>query len=639
MKKFSLLILFFVFNISISSNLFFKWRVTDKEEEQLKEKISGLFTSNYDLYEKMITNIKTKKKLRSRILSQNPNKDDEDEPILMSSRYSHCQKCIFFVKEMIKIKNQYGFNALYSNSKKELCKLLKNLNIFEIDGCEGLMNIFSPLAIETVFEKYFENYFLCEKIELCPSQNPNKYLDPDDYALNVTKDKKQFYKEKERIKNTTKLRVLQITDIHLDLEYNEKGIANCKYPMCCRDNVTNEDGEEEEEETCGKYGYEGKSDLSKEIFESFLNDSLKRDIDFILWTGDNAPHDIWKGNQEETYKITEKIVKRFNEKYSNKDIYFCLGNHERFPCDNFQDNETELLEKYSSIYKNYLTDGDAFTTFQKNGYYSIKRENDNLVIISINCLLCDSVNFHLINGSKTNTLEMFNWLEGKLKYAEDHNYFVYIINHFPLNGDFNLAECAKRFQALFDRYEYTIRGIFSGHTHKDDIEGITEYFNKDKIIHLNFIAPPLTTFEYMLPSYRIYIIDNETKRVIDYEQYRFDLEGSKKGRCKLYPIGTEKSCWYLAYIASEFYMVHNLSEYDNIIKYRDMEKYVINRYAGSKLGEEYSKDPNWKKIGKCNMITNNFEDYIECCGTSLGVSMDYIALVTAFFIGPLQEKE
>ena len=78
MKKFSLLILFFFFKIAISSNLFFKWRVTDKEEEQIKGKISTLFASNYDLYEKMITNIKTKKKFRSRILSQNPNKDDED---------------------------------------------------------------------------------------------------------------------------------------------------------------------------------------------------------------------------------------------------------------------------------------------------------------------------------------------------------------------------------------------------------------------------------------------------------------------------------------------------------------------------------------------------------------------------------
>ena len=636
MKKFSLLILFFFFKIAISSNLFFKWRVTDKEEEQIKGKISTLFASNYDLYEKMITNIKTKKKFRSRILSQNPNKDDEDEPILMSSRYSHCQKCISFVKAMIKLKNQYGFNALYSNSKKELCRLLKNLNIFEIDGCEGLMNIFSPLAIETVFEKYFENYFLCERIELCPSQNPNKYVDPDDYALNVTKNK--CYKEKEPIKNNTKLRVMQITDIHLDLEYNKDGIANCKYPMCCRDNKINND-EDGEEETCGDYGYEGKSDLSEEIFESFLIDSSsKGNIDFILWTGDNAPHDIWKGNQEETYNITEKIVGKFNETFPNKSIYFCLGNHERFPCDNYQDNEEELLKTYSSIYEHYLNK-EALTNFTFYGYYSIKVDN-NLTIISINCLLCDSVNFHLINSSKAHTIEMFIWLEKELEAAEKDKYFVYILNHFPLNADFNLAECAKRFQALFDRYEYNIRGIFSGHTHKDDIEGITEYFNKDKIIHLNFIAPPLTTFEYMLPSYRIYIIDKETKRVIDYEQYRFDLEGSKNKSCSIKPEkDTDKSCWYLAYIASEFYMVNNLSEYDNIIKYRDMEKYVINRYAGSKLGEEYSKDPNQKKIGKCSMITNNFEDYIECCGTSLGVSLDYTALVTAFFIGPLEEKK
>ena len=117
---------------------------------------------------------------------------------------------------------------------------------------------------------------------------------------------------------------------------------------------------------------------------------------------------------------------------------------------------------------------------------------------------------------------MFNWLENELQKAEDNDEFVYILNHFPLNGEFTLSECGKRFQALFDRYEYNIRGIFSGHTHRDDIEGIHEYFNKEKIIHLNFVAPQLTTYEYKLPSYRIYTIDKETKQVLDYEQFRLD---------------------------------------------------------------------------------------------------------------------
>ena len=642
MKKISLLLLFFIFSFVISSNLFFKWRITDIENEQLKEKTSDLFKSNYDLYEKIILNYKAKKNRNLRNLSQNKNLDEEEEPILMASRYTHCQKCVTFVKAIKKIKDQYGFNALYNNTKEELCRLLKSLNIFEVDGCRGMIDNYISLAVENFFSKYIDTLLMCEKLELCPSQNPNKYVDPDEYALNILKDKKEHYKEKEVITNKKQLKVLQVTDIHLDLKYNENGKAECYYPMCCRDTPTSEESGNVTE--CGSYAYEGKSDISKELFQSFLNHSLSQDIDFIIWTGDNGPHDIWETFQEEVLETNRVIKKMFDEtlnyyEKNNIPIYFCLGNHERYPSDNYQDNEEELLKNYSNIYNDYLNDNEAINSFRSSGSFSIKRE-DNLTIISINCMLCDSFNFHLYNSTKTHTVEMFKWLEKELKEAEENGNYVYILNHFPLNGDFTLTECAKRFQALFDRYEYTIRGIFSGHTHRDDLEGITEYFNKDRTIHLNFIAPSLTTYEYMLPSYRIYNIDEETKRIISYEQYRFDLEGSKNGECELNKkSGEENSCWYLAYNANEFYNVKDLSEYDKIVNFRDMESYVTNQYAGSKLGKKYSKDPIKKKIGKCNIITNNFDDYVECSQPDVGFTSDYLALFSEFLIGPLEERE
>ena len=212
------------------------------------------------------------------------------------------------------------------------------------------------------------------------------------------------------------------------------------------------------------------------------------------------------------------------------------------------------------IFKDYLSD-EAYETFRNYGYYSIKYKDSNLRIISINCLVCDAFNFNLLNSTKIHVKKMFEWLEEELKKAEKNKEFVYIINHFPLNGEFTLTECGKRFHALFDRYQYNVRGIFSGHTHLDDIEGINEYYNKDKIIHINYIAPQLTTYSNKLPSYRIYIIDEKTKQVLDYEQYRFDMDKSN---------AEGKPNWNLAYKASEFFGVKNMLEYEKIINFDRM---------------------------------------------------------------------
>ena len=223
---------------------------------------------------------------------------------------------------------------------------------------------------------------------------------------------------------------------------------------------------------------------------------------------------------------------------------------------------------------------------------------------------------------------MFRWLENELQKAENNSEYVYILNHFPLNGGFTLTECAKRFQALFDRYEYTIRGIFSGHTHLDDIEGISEYFNKDKIIHLNFIAPQLTTFSGKLPSYRIYTIDKETMQIIDYEQIRLNLTKSNEEKTPY---------WVSAYNASTFYNVKNMLEYEKIINIENMEDYIFNRYSGSKYGEEHKKNANTKKRAKCTMTTNNFDDYFKCVNPKIGLNPEFIYVFSNFFIGPFED--
>ena len=222
---------------------------------------------------------------------------------------------------------------------------------------------------------------------------------------------------------------------------------------------------------------------------------------------------------------------------------------------------------------------------------------------------------------------MFRWLEQELQQAEKNNEFVYILNHFPLNGGFTLTECAKRFQALFDRYEYNIRGIFSGHTHLDDVEGISQYFNKSKIIHFNFIAPQLTTYSSKLPSYRIYTIDKATMQIIDYEQIRLDLTESNKDGI---------AHWNSAYNASSFYKVNNMLEYDKILNCEDMGGYIVNRYSGSQYGNKQKDNENTKKRAKCTMTTNNFDEYFKCVNPKIGLNEEFLYVFTNFFIGPFE---
>ena len=628
MKFIFLLIALFIFKSSISKNLFFQWRITDVEKAQAKEESLSLLQSYSDLFKKIFSNYKERNNIFKNTSAGSGPSTEEEEPTLFLSKYTHCQKCVTFLDSFRRIKEKYGFQNLYENFKQGICSLSGSVLKLNSKACVGYIENYGAIIVENIFTKYIENDFLCEKLDLCSSEIPKKYIDPDVYAKKIIEGKPKKTKE-EVDKNGKVIKVLQITDLHLDLDYKEGANGECTYPICCREE-TNERAATDKTR-CGKYGYEGKSDINNLLFDSFVEDASKRDIDFIIWTGDNAPHDGWVGYQDLAYNISEILRDKLNKKFRNGDknipIFYSLGNHEKYPFDAFHDDEEALLKRYGEIYKEYLDDA-AYKDFREYGYYSMKYKDTNLRIIAINCLVCDSFNFNLFNSTKKHAKDMFTWLEKQLQYAEDNNEFVFILNHFPLNGGFTLTECGKRFQALFDRYEYTVRGIFSGHTHCDDIEAITEYFNKDKIININFIAPQLTTYENKLPSYRIYTIDEETKQVIDYEQFRFNLSRSNE---------EGKPYWFSVYKASKFYGVKTLLEYEKMINIENMPDYIYNRYSGAKIGEKNRNNEDKIKYARCVMTTNNFDEFVECYNPKFELGNTYFAIITNFLIGPFEE--
>ena len=174
-------------------------------------------------------------------------------------------------------------------------------------------------------------------------------------------------------------------------------------------------------------------------------------------------------------------------------MYPSLGNHEKFPADEYNPfkSESEFLTQYADLWKDWLGE-DAYKTFKQFGGYSKKHNDTNLRIVSLNCMLCDVVNFNLMKDP-TDPQSQIDWLERVLHKAEEDGEVVYLISHIPPGDSSFLSECARRVMVLLDRYSYIIRGQFYGHTHYDEIKVTTGYYDKEKVTGVSFIAPSLTT--------------------------------------------------------------------------------------------------------------------------------------------------
>lgn len=82
------------------------------------------------------------------------------------------------------------------------------------------------------------------------------------------------------------------------------------------------------------------------------------------------------------------------------------------------------------------------------------------------------------------------------------------MSHIPTNKDC-MNTWSRIYNALVDRYSYTIRGIFAGHSHADELEIFYSASSK-KAINATFIAPSLTTYSNRNPSFRVFEIDADT---------------------------------------------------------------------------------------------------------------------------------
>ena len=154
------------------------------------------------------------------------------------------------------------------------------------------------------------------------------------------------------------LKVLQISDVHWDPEYVEGSNAVCGEPLCCRPSSGNLS---DPSHAAGYWGDYRTCDIPMRTIEKALGHMsrqhpvrcprsiqfllnveeettvsttirfLSQDVDYIIWTGDLIPHNVWSSDRSENVLIMRKLINLFRQYFPTTPIYPTLGNHEGSP--------------------------------------------------------------------------------------------------------------------------------------------------------------------------------------------------------------------------------------------------------------------------------------------------------------------
>ncbi|CAG2110458.1 unnamed protein product, partial [Medioppia subpectinata] len=322
------------------------------------------------------------------------------------------------------------------------------------------------------------------------------------------------------------MKMLHMTDIHLDLYYTPGSNALCDEPMCCRSTSHGHNN---------SAGYWSEMSGVCDTPLSFTEEAVKhignnhKDLDFVIWTGDSVPHDEW--NCSETGNLlhintTTNLVKKY---LKGKSVFPIIGNHEPCPFNMYVPNEVSIKSKgqmslswlYNTLADDYwaqwINTASAKKAFKRGGFYSIQL-NDRLKIVVLNNNICGGRNYW-VAYNPVDPDGQLKWFIDELDSAETQGIHVLILTHQPMSACYE--SWGNNYMRIVERYANVIVSTYYGHTHYDEIQVLYTknlITNETYPISHGYVGSSLTTFSRLNPGYKIFTLDSNGK-ALDYDLY------------------------------------------------------------------------------------------------------------------------
>ncbi|GAW05350.1 vacuolar endopolyphosphatase [Lentinula edodes] len=263
-------------------------------------------------------------------------------------------------------------------------------------------------------------------------------------------------------------RFLQITDLHPDPFY----LPGTSTSKACHRKIP-----KEEKKRAGYYGTpysacDAPLTLTNYTLD-FLAEHWTEEIDFVIWTGDNARHENDRKiprTTNEIYELNGSIANRMNEIFTMKGIPVVpsLGNNDIYPHNILAPGPNSITNEFYKIWQAFIP-FPYQQAFQRGAYFAVEVVPNALAVISLNTLYFYDANDAVGGCSHTEPNDpgnlQFTWLEDQLKSYREREMQVWITGHVPPSNYF--PECYVRYVQLALEFQDTIVGHLYGHRNAD----------------------------------------------------------------------------------------------------------------------------------------------------------------------------
>ncbi|CAJ0581697.1 unnamed protein product, partial [Mesorhabditis spiculigera] len=368
---------------------------------------------------------------------------------------------------------------------------------------------------------------------------------------------------------TDSIRVLQLSDLHVDFDYKAGSEARCDEPICCHTETATP------ALPAGYWGTVAACDIPHRTLENML-DHINRTlwVDYVLLSGDFVNHADWDYTVEEHLHVLHNLSSLIAKYFPDTPTYWALGNHEGVPVNNFAPHfapakfiPTWLYQAFLNISAPWMDAENNSTAMYRGSYSTVLTKG--LRLISVNTGFCETTNFFLyLNQSDPDGT--MSWFVAELLKAEQAGEKVHILGHIPPGDGECLEGWARNYYKVIQRFNDTIQAQFFGHVHWDYFTVFYEDMHNvaSDPVGVLYATPSATTFEGLNPAFRIYTVDPEKGfAVTNFDTFSTDLSKANQ---------THPPVWTKLYSALTQYNLTDLSpkSWNGVIKQIFEEKEV-----------------------------------------------------------------
>ncbi|KAL8287125.1 hypothetical protein RQP46_003577 [Phenoliferia psychrophenolica] len=209
----------------------------------------------------------------------------------------------------------------------------------------------------------------------------------------------------------------------------------------------------------------------------WLEANFKGEVDFVVWTGDNARHDIDSRvprSLPEIFDLNRYIAARIRQAFGKVPVVASIGNNDIYPHNIMFPGPSAITTEFLDIWRHHIPESQLHT-FAGGGYYSIEAIKNHLLLISLNTLYMFDNN-KAVDGCPPDDesgrdsdpgTEHLAWLEQQLLLARARGMQVWLTGHVPPTPENWYPRCYDTYGELVLSFHDTIVGQLFGHMNVD----------------------------------------------------------------------------------------------------------------------------------------------------------------------------